>query len=547
MALTAVAFTACSDPMEEITNVEYPRAFTPVELAVEPGSFDKATITWRSVDGARTYDVELSLGDGLEFSNIVKSWEGLDGTSLLLTDLWGETQYAIRVRANAFNEGQSESKWIAADFTTSAEQLFKVVKDVEVKGTDMIVRFELPHGALTGLAIKSVSGDESHDVALSAADIAAGYKEITGLTPNTAYTVAIMNGDQKRGEVAVTTQWKPTGSESNVVMVNQGDDLAAICSDVANIGKTIYLPDGFTFTTNINPGIVFAGSMALYGDPDAAVKPRLIYTATGGGSRLFTWVNNCNIDELRFQNIVFEGSGNSANGAIVFGSASATGTDNVDVLNAIRFERCDILHWGRAFYRAQGNWNNAIGEVSLNNCYAENVGAYGGINGNYAFFTMNVGGGGIDKIVVTNSTFKTVYHSFVNAPLTGTNNPCKSVIIENCTFNDFLTGPTSTQARIFIDGNNNTALSITLKGLILGQTGTAVSGYRYGEGGSIAVTNTFATSDYVNSAPAQLLPNLTVTNIVSTSLFNDAANGDFTIKNANFAGRYISGDPRWRP
>jgi hypothetical protein len=545
MAFTA-GFTACSDPMDEITDVAYPRAFSPIELTVEPGSFDQATVTWKSTDGARLYDVKLSQGDSLEFTNIVQTWEEIELTRLSLTGLWGQSQYSIAVKAKAFGENQEDSHWTAIAFKTSAEQIFKAVKDVEVKGTRMIVRFELPHGQITRLAVSPASGEETF-VPLSAADIEAGYKEITGLTPGTAYKIAILNVDQKRGEVSATTQWKPTGSESNVVMVNPGDDLAAICKDEANIGKTIYLPDGYTFTTNVNPGIVFAGEMTVYGDPDAAVKPTLTYTNSGGGSRLFTWGYKCNIDELKFVNVVFQGSGKSGNGAIVFGSAgSSSGSDDVDVLNAVIFERCDILDWGRAFYRAQGTYNNPIGRVSLNNCYAENVGAYGGVNGNYAFFTMNVGGGGIDNIVVTNSTFRKIYHSLLNAPLTSGNIPCKNITIENCTFNDFITGPGATSSRIFIDGNNNTALSINIKGTILGQSGPKSSGYRYGTGGAIAVSGTYTTSDYFNEAAAQLLPSLIDSGIASTSLFRNPEAGDFTIISTGFAGRNTSGDPRWR-
>lgn len=543
MAFTAV-FAACSDPMDEITDVEYQRAFSPIELKVEPGSFDQATVTWKSVDGAYLYDVKLYQGNDLESANIVQIWEDIELKRLLLTDLWGQSQYGIAVRAKAFNEGQGDSHWTTIAFKTSAEQIFKAIKDVEVKGTSMIVRFELPHGQITNLTLSSASGEES--VPLSTTDIDAGYKEITNLTSGTDYKIAICNGDQKRGEVSVTTQWKPTGSEGNIVMVNSGDDLATICGDVANIGKIIYLSDGYTFTTDVDPGIVFAGNMTVYGDPDAAVKPELIYTRSSGGSRLFTWVNECNINELKFVNVVFQGSGKTGNGAIVFGSGSLTGIDNINVLNAVTFERCDILDWGRAFYRVQGNWNNPIGLVSLNNCYTENVGTYGNTSGNYAFFTINVTAGGINNIKITNSTFKKIYHSFMNVQFNGTNNPCKNITIENCTFNDFITGTNPANSRIFIDGNNNTELSINIRGTILGQSGTKSSGYRYGTGSSIAVSSTYTTSDYVNEVEAQLLPNLTSSGIASTSLFKDPGAGDFTIISTNFAGKNISGDPRWR-
>lgn len=541
----AAFFVACEEPMAEITETDYPRAFSPIELEVTPSTFDKAKVTWKSKDAAQVYTVELHRSnDSLAFDNLVNTWE-IEATSMELIGLWGETRYNVRVKSGAFNEGQTDSKWTALSFKTNAEQVFKPVKDVEVKGTSLTVRFSLPNGTVDKLTVSPGIGD----VALIQSDIDAGSKVLTGLTPNTAYTIGIFNGTQKRGEVKPATKWKPTGGETDVVMVSIGEDLANITSDVVNIGKIVYLPTGYTYTTSESNGIVIAGAMTIYGDPDAVDKPRITTSSTGGGSKLFGLAADFSADILKFANVAIVGSGSTGQASCIHPGTAAT--DKVNI-KEILFDNCDISDFGRCFIRLQNIAEaKPIGLVSLNNCYAYNVGTYGGDNGSYGFFTLNIANGGIDKISVTGSTFQKIYHSFVNAPYTNPNNPCKNVVIENCTFNDVITGPTGTTARYFLDGNNNTALIISVKNAVLGQTGpTSSGGYRFstasGSLSAISVSGSYKTSDWVINPATSDLPSLTSYSGASTALFKSPATGDFTIKDANFAGKSTSGDPRWR-
>ncbi len=541
MALTAL-FGACKDPMTEITEVNYPRAFSPVDVLVAPGTFDKATVTWASIEGALFYDVELSRGDSMIFNNVVQTWEDVEGTSLALTGLWGETQYSIRVKAKAFESGQQESKWQGVAFETSAEQILTAVKDAEVKGVTAAVHWALPDGTATKLSMVDANGVTS-DIELTADVLAAGSYTLTGLTPDMEYAVGIYDGTQRRGLRTFTTQWKPVGGEADVVEVAPGADLATICADPANIGKIIYLPDGFTFTASVNPGIRFAGDMTLYGDPDAAVKPKIIHSAAGGGNRLFSWPNECTIDELKFVNLSLEGP--AGNGNTVFAGRGGT-EDRIERLGHIYLERCDLFQFGRCFIRIEGTTHNPIDKVTINNCTFSDIGAFDNVNGNYGFFTINVGKEDVIKeIVITNSSFRKVYHVFVNAANAA--NPCKSVLIENCTFNDFITGPGATSGRTFIDGNGSTALVVNIRNVILGESGPKSSGYRFGAGSSIAVQNTYTTSDYVNETAAQALPSVIAAGAASAALFADPANGDFTLMLPTFAGINTAGDPRWRP
>ncbi|MCL2098413.1 MAG: DUF5123 domain-containing protein [Bacteroidales bacterium] len=543
MALMAL-FNACEKPMEEITNYDYARAFSPINLKQTPSTFDVTTLEWQMVDGAREYVVELSRGDELLFNNIIATYE-TEATRLVLTDLWGETQYSVRVKSKAFNEGQQDSQWTSLAFKTNAEQIFLPLRNVDIKGTSILVRWVLPNGNITKLNVSGGSVDIG-DVVLTPADLAAGAKSLTGLEPNRNYIVGIYDGEQRRGLVTPTTKWKPTGGEGDVVQVASGADLIAVTSDAGNIGKIIYLPDGYTFDVSTSDGILIAGNMTIYGDPDALVKPMITTSSTGGGAKLFRWPGACSIDTLKFVNLAFAATG-AGNQSSVIHPGTAVGVDDIVMLKGLVFENCEAYDFGRCFIRIQNiAGSSPIDVLSLNNCFARNIGTYGGDNGAYAFVTLNIATGGIDKVTVTNSTFQKQYHSFVNAPLTTDNRPCKNVLIENCTFNDVMTGPTATTARYFIDGNNNSQIDIIIRNVIFGQSGPSSAGYRYGDGSAITVTNSYKTTDFTTTPTTADLPSLIAYPGSSTALFMNPAVGDFSIRDANFAGIATVGDPNWR-
>jgi hypothetical protein len=542
MALTAL-FTACEEPMEEITQVDYARAFSPIDLNVTLATYDKATVNWKTIDNAKSYVIELSRGDSLQFNNIVATYE-TEALNQALTGLWGETPYSVRVKSKSFNEGQEDSKWHGIAFKTNAEQIFNAVADADIKTGQITVRWT-PNAEVTKLTVSPAIGD----VALTAAEKAAGVKTLTGLVPVTQYTISIYNGEQRRGTVTATTKYRPSGA--GVVEVPIGGDLGAITADAANIGKIIYLPEGFTYDVSAAAGILIAGKMTIYGDPDAIVKPTITLSSTSGGARVFQLPASA--DEILFTNIAIVGPGAGA-GTSVLDQDLAKAAEAITDLKAVKFENCDMSGFGRSFIRLRSAaGSNPIGLVSLNNCVCKNFGNNGGDGGAYAFFTLNSTSSGIDNITVTNSTFQTQYHSFLNAPATAPNtSPAKKVTIENCTFNDIITGPTGTTARYFIDGNNNTGLTITMKNVILGKAGTGdpattkAAGYRIGAGSTITVTGSYKTSDHSTApATADFTTGITSYTKASTDLWTDPANGNFTFKDASFAGKATTGDPRW--
>jgi len=624
MAL-ATFFAACQKPMEEVTDANYPRTFSPINLRVEPETFDRATVTWGSVEDARLYVLELSR-DSLKFENFVAYYE-TESPKKELTGLWGSETYSVRVKVKAFKDDQEDSKWTSRTFRTQTEYIFfpagaddleqiqitlrwnpfeevthlvcrkrdgdfepeivipltlgdivageKMISGLtpdtrytivmhkgeqqrgsinvrtnsdnenivyyigndDIKASKLTVRWMFTQ-RVTHLSCRTEpdNGEEPVIVPITPADIAASAKTVTGLKPSTQYSVTICNGEQKRGSVTATTRWRPT---ENLVLATNGTHLNVYTSNAANIGKIILLPEGYAFDAPFP--CVLAGAMTIMGDPDADIKPTFNMTSTVGGQRLFNWANLIDTDGFRFENIRFQGG--PGNGNRIF---SPNASERVSRIDAITFENCEIFDLGRGIIALPNvAETKPIGTISFNNCIVRNISATGAVpdQGIEPIFHVSLPEGGINNIVITNSTFQRQYHNLVNAMRNETNNPVKNIRIENCTFDDFITGPLASAERFFIDGNDNTELSITIRDVIFGRSGTAAatmsSQYRVGSGSTVTVSNSHKTADHHTH---NNFPNVTIYSGASTDLWVNPANGDFRFKDSRL-GR--TGDPRW--
>ena len=521
-------FAACSESIDEITNVDYPRAFSPIDLKVELGTFDKATVKWNVIDDARSYVVQLSQGDNLVFDNAI-TYE----TELLeqpLTGLWGETNYSVRVKSKAFNEGQEDSKWYSLVFKTNAEQIFKAVANDEIKTKQITVRWE-PNAVVTILTVSPDVGD----VVLTAEEKAAGVKTLTDLTPETTYTISIYNGDQRRGMVTATTKWRPTGPD--VVELNPGDDFVAAVQDVANEGKILLLAEGdYDWASNAN----FVKNITIYGDPDGE-KPRLEISVTEPVK-----VNQLTADYIHFENVALVADRDDG----YFINQGTNATDHICSIGRLSFENCLIKGLGRSLVRTQ-TIDEKFDLIQINNCLIENSSRQDGQN--YALIQCTIAFEAFPNIEITNTTVNHSYSNFLNIQGGAGQPSAKNILIENVTFYKTVGSNSATpDNRYLIDGGNNGPLNVTIKNCILGSVRGVGNerGYRMNEAGTFTSEGNYATTDWMTTAdgaatpPAQNIPATAYSGSCAT-LFVDPENGDFHIKDAGFAGRTTAGDPRW--
>jgi len=525
MALVAM-FTACSEPMEEITEVNYPSAFSPINLRVDLGTFDKATVTWKSFDDVRLYVVQLSQGDSLQFNNIIKEYE-TEATSLALTELIGETRYSVRVRALAFNADQEDSKWSALTFRTNAEQLFYNVANDDIKTGQITVRWT-PNSTVTHLTVNPEIGN----IALSGEEITAGVKTLTGLAPVTTYTISIYNGEQRRGSVIAVTKWRPSGDD--VVELSQGDDFVAAVTDPANEGKIIYLAAGnYDWASNAN----FVRNITVYGDPDGE-RPVLEISVTEPLK-----LNQVTADYIHFENVALVA--NRDDGYFINQGTSAT--DHICSIGRLSFENCRINGLGRSLVRTQVA-GERFDTIRINNCLIENSSRQAGQN--YALIQCTVAFEAFPEIFLTNTTVNHSYSNFLSLG-GGAGQPSgKNLTIENCTFYKTVGSNSETpDNRFFVDGGTNGPLNITVRNCILGSVRGVGSecGIRTHADSRVTATGNYRTSDWVLTSGVANTSDVPATAYAGdcNALFVDPENGNFHFKDSSFAGRSAAGDPRW--
>lgn len=232
LALVALT-TACEDQGSEITEVNYERLFSPLNLEARVTNKTNVRLNWTATKGASSYTIEVFADDNLTFTGTpAKTIEGITVAELpyTITGLEGETQYSIRVKA--VGEDIEASKWSTATATTDTEQIFEAVKGDELTATSVTLHWKA--GEVATEIVLTPSTGKTYTV--TAEEIAVGAKTITELTSETTYSAKLMNGSKTRGVITFTTLI----DLSRVHTVYPGDDLAAIIA-AAEANETIAL------------------------------------------------------------------------------------------------------------------------------------------------------------------------------------------------------------------------------------------------------------------------------------------------------------------
>ena len=236
--VSALSFSGCKDPMDEITAIDVNRAFSPTDLTAIVVNKTGVKLTWDKVKNADSYTVEIY--DNADFSGTpAKSVSDItfDQVPYTITGLDGDIEYSVRVKA--VGNGIDDSKWITATFTTDPEQIFQEINTDKLEATSVTLNWTAGETATT---IVLTPGDITHTV--TSGEITAGEATITGLTGETTYTAKLMNGTKVRGTITFTTLL----DVGDAIIVNPSDDLATIISNAAG-GETFALTAG-TYTIN---------------------------------------------------------------------------------------------------------------------------------------------------------------------------------------------------------------------------------------------------------------------------------------------------------
>lgn len=512
------------------TKVEPPQAFVPDRMFTPAtikatGGETQATITWAKSlfsDGQGvTYTLEIS--NNPNFTGTPAYTTVTDTTLAIVTDanLALKTDYYARVKANATSSSAASNGWVvtADPFRITGEQLFLPVDDAKLTALTAVLNWKVTAG-LTKIVL-TPAGGAAVDYTLSADELTAGEKTFTGLQPSKQYTAELFLGPLSKGVTTFTTKSGPPAG-TTTINVTPTDDLAAMIA-AATPGTVFLLQQGTVYTTDALIALPANAEIAIWGD-HGPNKPVLAFNGFSLPATVGT---------IRFENVDLTGYQNNDPAGVkrnyIFNQSAASVTE------AIIFENCTIRNFVNTPMRLQGSNAITINNYKVNKCIAYDCGV-NSTSGTYAFVHSSVATGKINNIAITNSTLYRIGYSIILHNLA----PSQSVLIENCTIDNSM-GDT----RYVVDYNAQTVGSFQINNTIIGKTLSAAGTARgIRAGSSYTVSGSYQTADAVFAAnPITGITSYTGT---STTLFTDPSTGNYLIKDATFAGKSTSGDPRWR-
>lgn len=397
---------ACSDDIApEIEELDFERAFSPIDFDVRILNQTTARFNWKSKNSATDFVLELS-EDSLEFASIINSYDVSADKLPYELVLGGETLYSARVRAKG-SDGLTDSNWTPITFKTGTEQILLALEDGDITHNSVIVRW--PAGAIA-THILAIAGEKRIRHDLSADEIESGIAFVEGLESETEYQIRLMNGTKTRGTFTITTFIDLGGA----IAVYPEEDLKAVI-EAAEDGDVLALFPGEylvgTGSVDITKNISI---VAAFPTDKPVLHSRFILSGTG------------NL-EFNISNLILSGF------TVVDGAVTENrDTYVLDLTNGaefatVRLSNIEVIDFQRSLLRGTS------GGGDIQNFIVENSLIYRTTDGNNEFIDLR--SGRVQNISLLNSTFANVASTrmFMRADdIAGFEN--QKVLIEKCTF-----------------------------------------------------------------------------------------------------------------
>ena len=507
--LATVALASCSDVADEITSIVYNRNFSPTSVEAKVRNRTNIELSWKLGDGVTNYNVEVYANDSLTFAGSpVQSFSVTpDQVPVLITGLDGETQYSFRVQATD-GDATRDSKWAGAYAKTEAEQLFKNVKEEDIKAKEVTLRWTAGEEAAT---ITLTPGNIVYNI--TAADIAAGAATVTGLTPETEYTAVMARANGKtRGKITFTTG---VYLEETDILVKAGSDIAAAINDAPEGYRLIVEPGTYGIATD---EAAFGGSVTVSKNLTIKGLRQNDHPVIQGRIKVEA--------ALTIEQVTFDGKG--TDGGQAFDFTAANEIDQFSISNS------EVTNYTKGFYYV--NKAAKIGNITINNCLISNIECDGG-----DMFDCRAG-----AILALNITNNTIWNSCKGRDL---------VRYDDKSSNFAGVAPVITIDHNTIVGACNDAgkriLYVRFKGNSITFTNNIVtaSAGNFSNQKNTAVptfeNNFYSGADgYVTEGANANALFVDKSGTIADPQFKDAANGDFTVGNDNVKDKK-AGDPRW--
>lgn len=502
--LSLFVLTSCKDDIDPIVEeLQYDRAFTPLEVTARIRNMTTAELSWGSHGEPNAFVVEIS--ESADFSSPVVT-ETVDPDDLpYQVALAGETIYYARVKA--VKEGTADSNWATVSFQTDVENIFLPLAGENIDATTVVLNWT-PGSTVSHLLISP--GDIQREI--TAEEAAAGEAIVGELTGDTDYTVKLFNGNKQRGTVEFTTLI----DIGDAVRVYPEDDLSAVIAAAADGDVLVLYPGDYLAFSGV---IVINKNLSIRGlYPYDKPKVHVGFELTDG------------VQDVRIQDLEMNGDATLVNAFAFTTSGTAYG--------ALTVENCVIHDYTRALFGGTG-MASTLQTLAINNSLVYDIVSDGG-----DFIDFRVGY--VANLNITNSTFSNCApgRDFVRLDNSSANFPglVSTVNIENCTL--FGVSDATNRRILYVRfADNSLSVSNTLiaetDGVFTNQTSTsqpACSNNNYFNAPG------FHTAGYVSNVKIDESGNFTTLD----PGFADAANRDFTVSHQTIIDERI-GDPRWLP
>ena len=511
--LGTLALTSCDDAMDEITSIVLNRDFAPIGLEAKSATENSITLEWTKSHDNVTYTIELFADDSLTFEGTASNtYTDIEATKLKISGLVYDTKYSARVMTIDNDDPNRNSKWSNVFFRTSAQQIFETPTENDIADRSVIMTW--PAGEAATTVRVYVDDNLVKEQPVTADEVNEGKVVVTGLEPETAYTIRLYNGEKQRGSKDITTIADLNGA----TLVHEGDDLrtlieAANDGDVfALYGGTHIIPDsdteGKASSVKVTKSITIKG---IYPTNVPVIKGR--FEIYDGAS-------------LDISQVVIDGIDNSTTDqAFNFKTADAT-------YPRLRVENAEIKNFGKGVYYL--NVAATVQELTFYNCLIHDIVCDGG-----DMFDCRKG-----RIDALNFQQCTIYNSaaardFIRMDDASARGGTPSITVDHCTIDGCANG-------------GKRLLYVRYVGNVINWTNNIVTntGAVWSNQSKTGVPQ-FQNNVYFNCAKLNIADVEGKTNMFADEAgkeanpqYKDAANGDFTVGNESVSKLGV-GDPRW--
>ena len=516
LGLGSLALTSCGDAMDEITSITLGRDFAPIGLEAKSATENSITLEWTKSHDDVTYTVEIFADDSLAFAgSATNTFTGVEATKLKIIGLVYDTKYSARVMTIDNADASRNSKWSNVFFRTSAQQIFETPTENDIADRSVIMTW--PAGEAATTVRVYVDDNLVKEQPVTADEVNEGKVVVTGLEPETAYTIRLYNGEKQRGSKDITTIADLNGA----TLVHEGDDLGELIA-------------------NAEDGQVFAlyGGTHIIADAEEEGKAS---AAKVYKSIIIKGIYPTNVPVVKGRFEIYDGASLEINQVIIDGVDNSTTDQAFNFKTAgvtyplLSVQNSEVRNFGKGVYYF--NVEATVNKLEFNNCLIHDIVCDGGD-------MFDCRKGRIDELNFLNSTMynSAAARDFIRYDDASKLGGSPVITVDGCTIDGCANGG---KRLLYVRYVGN---SIVWKNNLVTNTGAVWSNQ------SKTGVPQFQNNAYFNCSKLNVLDgsdggktNLFIDEngkAVDNPNFKDAVNGDFTIGNEDVSKLGV-GDPRW--